>query len=87
MTETDDGNVAKTRIIVSNKDNNDENTLYIIDGKVVDKDNLSDLSTDNIESITVNRKNNVVYVKTTSKKSDGESTTTTVTTTTTTFND
>ena len=73
-------------MIIPNSDN-DKSTVYMIDGKIINEEDLKNLSPDNIKSITVNKKNNVVVIETIDKKSDGSSTTTTVTTTTATFDD
>ena len=86
ITETDNDNSTTTRVIIPNSDN-DKSTVYMIDGKIINEEDLKNLSPDNIKSITVNKKNNVVVIETIDKKSDGSSTTTTVTTTTATFDD
>ncbi len=87
ITETDKDNSTTTRVIIPNNDNDDKNIIYMVDGKIINEEDLKNLSPDNIKSITVNKKNNVVVIETTDKKSDGSSTTTTVTTTTATFDD
>lgn len=86
ITETDNDNSTTTRVIIPNSDN-DKSTVYMIDGRIINEEDLKNLSPDNIKSITVNKKNNVVVIETIDKKSDGSSTTTTVTTTTATFDD